>query len=418
MSVNLFLPISRYWSRIPVQFWTSFFCAGIFLPNGLKTISLICLLAYFLQGQKRAAWWQHFRKDYFSLAFAFFFLITAISGLWSENKTEFLSELQSKIPFLAVALVLNRFNTRINSAVKPFLISLYWAGILISVGCLIRGFFFSGKSLAESLVYEELASFSSLQPIYLSLFLILSSIAWYTLQQKNELPRAAFHRFAPVFFYLMVVQLSSRTELMVYTGGVFFVLFRHFREHLGKLIAVLGGFAFLTVLLICLDKTNLSRYREMLDFQQDYKQNVWGGRSLRLEKWKNTWECYQQFPLLGTGAGDCSDELQRIYKKNTFDIAYNAQYNPHNQYLQTLLTLGPVGLFLFLSAFLIAFRRAYHKSSFVLFLLTYAFAASMITESMLERQTGVFLFTIILGFFACADPEKSGLSGAFTEPVQ
>jgi O-antigen ligase len=110
--------------------------------------------------------------------------------------------------------------------------------------------------------------------------------------------------------------------------------------------------------------------------------------------------------LLGTGAGDCSDELQKVYQRNDFDIAYHAQYNPHNQYLQVLLTLGPAGLLFFMALFGTAIYRARIQKNFTLFLLAYIFAASMITESMLERQTGMFLFSVLMAFFA-AIPEKA-----------
>jgi len=384
-----------------------FFCAGIFLPNGIKTLSLILLLLYLLPGLSRNNWLPGIRKDGFALVSCGFFLITALSWFWSSNKAEYYSELQSKLPLFLVPLVICIPNRRLKATERPLLLALYFTGILISLACLFHAAFF-GKDLplSERMVYEELARFSGIQPIYLSLYLILSSFAWYRMRQCEQLPAGRWHLLAPVFFYLMVVQLSSRTELMVYTGGVFFVVMRHFRAHLLKVAAGFAAFTLLTALLISLDKTNLSRYSEMLDFRKDYRQNDWGGRSLRLEKWKNTLECYRQFPLLGTGAGDCSDELQKVYQRNGFDIAYNAQYNPHNQYLQVLLTLGPVGLLFFLALFGTAIYRARIQKNFTLFLLAYIFAASMITESMLERQTGMFLFSVLMAFFA-AMPEKA-----------
>ena len=405
----------KFFSDSPVSWlFCFFFCTGIFLPNGIKTLSLILFLLYLLPGLKLKEWWTGIRKDGFTLASCGFFLLTALSWFWSSNKTEYFSELQSKLPLLLVPLVITMPNQRLRTTEKPFLQALYFSGILISLACLLHATFF-GKNLplSERLVYEELACFSGIQPIYLSLYLILSSFAWYRLHFSTGFTKSGWHLLIPLFFYLMVVQLSSRTELMVYTGAVFFVAIKHFRAHLIKVAAGFAVFTLLTALLISLDKTNLSRYSEMLDFKKDYRQNNWGGRSLRLEKWKNTLECYMQFPMLGTGAGDCSDELQKIYQKNGFDIAYTARYNPHNQFLQSLLTLGPAGLLFLISMFGIAFFRARRQGDFSLFLLAYVFAASMITESMLERQTGVFLFSVLMAFFSAVPGEKvsSGNSG-------
>lgn len=391
----------------PAYLSSFFFCLAVFMPNGIKTSSLVVLLLFLLSGLRFQNWWHGFRKDGFALAACGLFMLTAISWFWTENKEEFFSELRSKLPFLLVPLIINHSNRKLPKTETPLLKALYFSGILISIACLLHAAFL-GKNLplSERMVYEELARFSGIQPIYLSLYVILSSFAWYRLKLKGNLPSGPLHAGAPVFFYLMVVQLSSRTELMVYTGGIILVVLRHYRNHLLKAAAGLTIFAVFTALLISLDKTNSSRYSEMLDFKKDYRQNNWGGRSLRIEKWKNSIECYLQFPMLGTGAGDCSDELQKMYKKNGFDIAFQAQYNPHNQYIQTLLTLGPAGLMCFLALFIITFYRAWKQDNYSLFLLSYIFAASMITESMLERQTGVFLFSVLMAFFASVPQEE------------
>jgi O-antigen ligase len=112
------------------------------------------------------------------------------------------------------------------------------------------------------------------------------------------------------------------------------------------------------------------------------------------------------FPILGTGAGDCGDELRKTYQKNNFEIALKANYNPHNQFLQTLLTLGPIGLFFLLGIFGFMLRRADRNQDFPLFLLVIVFAFSMITESMLERQSGIFLFTVLTCFFAAVSKSQ------------
>jgi len=394
------------------------FSAAIFLPNGIKTIALCAFVIHVFPRDGFRSYFENIRKDGMSLAFIGFFFFTALSYFWSENKAAYFDEVQSKLPFLLIPFSLFSGNRRLPASEKGTLKAFYFTGIAISLACLFSSIFLKeGVFQWENLVYEKLAEFSRLQPIYLALFLIISSLCWYKLYLRKELPEIWLHKITPVFLYLMIVLLSSRAELMVYTGGIVFILFRHFRKKVRILALFLVAFSGLTAALILMSKTNSDRFREMFDLKNDYHSNQWGGRSLRIEKWKNTLECYLSFPFLGTGAGDCSDELQKVYLRNGFDIAFRAQYNPHNQYLQTLLTLGPLGLGLFLSMFIIAFYRAWRQRNFLLFLLTYAFAASMITESMLERQAGIFLFTVLLGFFASL-PENSSKLITETEPVQ
>jgi len=193
---------------------------------------------------------------------------------------------------------------------------------------------------------------------------------------------------------------------MVYVGGFLLILLRHFRGRKIIIISSVLLFSLLTVVMIMCSKTNAGRFAEMVDVKSDYKSNKWGGRSLRIEKWRNTLECYMNFPILGTGAGDCEDELLKVYRKNNFEIALKASYNPHNQFLQTLLTLGPLGLVVRLGIFGSMLTRAERNQDFTLFLLAIVFAFSMVTESMLERQSGIFLFTVLNSFFAAVSKSK------------
>ena len=287
------------------------------------------------------------------------------------------------------------------------LYAFYWTGLLVSIACVFQtAFFFPSGFQWDNFVYEKLATLSGLQPIYLSLYLILSSLAWYQLFLSGEFKKSRIHFASPAFLYLMVVLLSSRTELMVYVGGFLLILLRHFWGRKIIIVSSVLLFLLLTVVMIMCSKTNAGRFAEMVDVKSDYKSNRWGGRSLRIEKWRNTLECYMNFPILGTGAGDCEDELLKVYKKNNFEIALKANYNPHNQFLQTLLTLGPLGLFFLLGIFGSMLFRAERNQDFTLFLLAIVFAFSMVTESMLERQSGIFLFTVLVSFFAAVSKSK------------
>jgi len=389
------------------RFVIAFFFTGIFLPNGIWTVSLILLLLYFLPQLQFNTWFKTMQKDSVALFQVLFFLFTAISVLWSSNMSDFGTELQSKLPFLMVPLILNQSNKGLFGWSTFFLKTIYLLGIIISFCCLIQAAFFSPSGFQwDNFIYEKLAMLSGLQPIYLSLFLILSSLSWYQLFLLGDLKKSRIHFVSPVFLYLMVVLLSSRTELMVYVGGFLLILLRHFRGRKIIIISSVLLFSLLTVVVILCSKTNASRFAEMVDIKSDYKSNKWGGRSLRIEKWRNTLECYMNFPILGTGAGDCGDELRKTYQKNNFEIALKANYNPHNQFLQTLLTLGPIGLFFLLGIFGSILRRADRNQDFPLFLLVIVFAFSMITESMLERQSGIFLFTVLTCFFAAVSKSQ------------
>ncbi len=377
------------------------FSASFFFPNGFKTAILILLFFNFLP---LSGWQQKLAiilRYPLCQAFIGFFLFTSLSYFWSENKGVCIEEIISQIPFFLAPLFFLGENSKLEKSLSGLLYGFYFTGLFISLASVLNNIFFlRSGSFEDNFVYENLAVFSGMQPIYLSLYLIISSLAWYNLYIKNKISKSKIHLVSPAIFYTMVVLLSSRTELIIYSGGLFMIFINHFRSK--KIIFFIISFIFMTITtcLILSNKTNSARFREMFDFKNDYHNNKWGGRAIRLEKWKNAMECYKKFPFLGTGAGDCEDELQKVYQKNEFIVAYNAHFNPHNQYLQTLLTLGPFGLILLLSIFGVAFFSALEKKDFIFFLLIYIFFGSMITESMLERQNGLFLFTVLIPLFA------------------
>jgi O-antigen ligase len=399
-------------SKINFYFLIPFiYSSGFFFQNGIKTITYIVLVIYLFILSNFFSNKFRLKLDYIEISYLSIFLFTALSYLWSENKEEFYRQILSKIPFTVVPIIFISKNSNLLKIKKGILYGFFLNGLFISILCVLNTIFFSSlANTYEEFVYENLSKFSGLQPIYLSLYLIISSWSWYYLFSENFLPKSWIIYVFPIFFYLMIVFLSSRTEFIVYTICLILILIRHFYQRKVVLFTLAGSFLILTFSLIMFSKTNATRFKEMFDFGNNLHNNQWGGRALRIEKWKSAIDCYFKFPILGTGAGDAIDELLKTYLDNGLAIAYERKFNPHNQYLQTLLTLGPVGLILLLSIFGICFLRSYLNKDFSLFLLGIIFGVSMLTESMLERQTGIFLFCVLLPYFVTISPLENEIS--------
>lgn len=387
----------------------AFFVAGFFLPFGISTLALGIFLVVVLIEHRGQISLVSLRNDPFYGFQIAIWIFSLLSMLWTSNQNEGWTEVTSKLPFLVVPIVLAGKSNYFQKYKMVFFDIIWLGGLLISLICIGRVLVTSSlPDLFANLVYDNLAKASGLQPIYLSLFLIVASLAWYLRyihQQSLSLKKA----WILLFFYLMIIMLSSRTELMVYL--VSFAVILAYEYMLKRkivpillLILMLGALAFL---LIKLNPINNSRFTEMVQAKKDYTQSQWGGSSLRIEKWKNALECYAQFPLLGTGAGDCNDELIKTYQKNNFDVAIENQFNPHNQFLQTLLTLGIVGIVCLLGFYVLMAYRAQKNQDIALFVFVVICSMSMLTESLLERQTGLFLIVVLSNiFYLQSKPEK------------
>ena len=370
-------------------------------------------------------------------------LWTLLSLLWTTNQSEGWTEIISKIPLFTwpIAFALADPNsTKLRSALLRWTwISSGLVGLICVVDVLLRSqapaFWFA------DLVYENLARISGLHPIYLSVWVLMGMLAYLqdwvvgpeasaplappsspspatpssprsSLSPRLSWRQGLFHTLYLGGSLVFLTQLSSRmallTALLVLTASVFF-LARTGRLRLFHLPLLLLALL-LPWALINGNKVNQSRYQEMVNLQGTYQSDRWGGRALRIQKWKYTLHCYLQFPLVGTGAGDFQKELLDIYRQNDFVPGFDNRFNSHNQYLQTLATLGPLGLALLLACLFLPLRWHWEDRYWLGIATVLLVAASMLTESLLERQKGIYIVGLLANGYFCfrQRPSKPG----------
>ena len=352
-------------------------------------------------------------------------LLTLLSLLWTTNQSEGWTEIISKIPLftwpIAFALTDQKTTNLRNALLRWTWISSGLVGLVCVLDVLFRSqapaFWFA------DLIYENLARISGLHPIYLSIWVLMGMLAY--LQDRvigseasaPSSPRLTLRQWLFHTLYLgcslvFLTQLSSRmallTALLVLTASVFFL------ARTGRLRLVYLPLLLLALLLpwalINGNKVNQSRYKEMVNLQGTYQSDRWGGRALRVQKWKYTLHCYLHFPLLGTGAGDFQKELLDTYRQNDFSPGFENRFNSHNQYLQTLATLGPLGLALLLTCLFLPLRWHWEDRYWLGIATVLLVTASMLTESLLERQKGIYIVGLLANGYFCyrQRPSKPG----------
>jgi len=396
--------------------------AGVFFPYSWQNLLLLALpiCAWMLrpQGEPLA------RPGILGYAQILLWLWTLASLGWSDHQGEGITEVLSKAQWLVWPLTFMALQPWLAEHRRWFARCIWMSAVLVTVLCvgdvLRRS---SGpSSWFQDMVYENLARASGLHPIYLSMWILLALVAYAQDQilatpvrdlaapvrdlaapvrdfpTSKPTPRAYGGHIAYMLFtVVMVTQLSSRMAML--TGltmvGVFLLILIRVRKFRWWMTVGLAIMVLLPWLLIQANSVNRSRVSEMVDLQADHTTNRWGGRSLRVAKWKNTLECYGENPILGTGAGDFQTELNKVYRRNGLETGYINQFNSHNQYLQTLATLGPLGLFLLLLPFLYGLWWAWKDQKWEALMVFVIILSSMLTESMLERQKGLYIVGLL-----------------------
>lgn len=336
-----------------------------------------------------------------------FFLWIMLSLLWSSNSNEGWVEVQSKLPLLTWPLVF-AWATPLAQNLRQALLRWTWISsasiaILCVMDVIVRST--SPAFWFGDMVYENLARFSGLHPIYLSVWVLLGMLAYVQdrVGSADTTQNRLFHALFLGGSLVFVTQLSSRMALLtaiLLLGASLLFLYLNGRLRLIYLPAFLGA-VLLPLLLIQANSVNQSRFGEMVNPKGTYQSDRWGGRALRIQKWKHTLDTYQRSPLLGTGAGDFQEELLQTYHQKQFQPGLDHRFNSHNQYLQTLATLGPLGLALLLLWFLEPLRWHWQDRYWLGTMAVLLVAASMMTESMLERQKGIYIVGLLANGYFC-----------------
>ncbi|QCX01855.1 O-antigen ligase family protein [Aggregatimonas sangjinii] len=112
----------------------------------------------------------------------------------------------------------------------------------------------------------------------------------------------------------------------------------------------------------------------------------------RLATWENAIDIIMKNPVFGVGIGDGKTELLDAYKKNGNRIELENELNVHNQYLQTMVESGILGL-LFLLLFLFSLFWGVNRKEGQFWVFVLVFGAGFFVESILARNIGVFPMT-------------------------
>ena len=133
------------------------------------------------------------------------------------------------------------------------------------------------------------------------------------------------------------------------------------------------------------------------------------GHSLlqRYEAWKTGFEIYKDHYLLGTGTGDIDDSFTKKYRENKSKLTAVNQIRGHNMYLTSLLTFGPIGLFLFIYLIGVHIKIQLQSKQFIGFVFMTVMVITFLFEDTLETQTGITLFSFFAALYSIPLPSLS-----------
>ncbi len=377
---------------------------GFMFSRALLSIGTFTLIANgFLQSDLKERW-NVFLQHKVLIGISCLFLFPLLSGLWSEDKTEWLNVLLAKLPLLLLpfALVMQKGFER-----KQFVFfSLLWIGLLFggTVWSIVQ-------YLQQKDQYNLLYRFSKTIPtpasndhIRFSMAIIIALLLWLKLEEWKAIASSVLIwmlRAVMTWFILFLHILAAKTGLLGLYLIILPVTIWQMYASGKKQLAVASLFIalLLPVLAYQLLPTFKTRIHYALyDLESRIAGNVSGGFSdgNRVLSIRSGMYVFQQNWLTGVGYGDIKKETNKWYNEHAPAVPASERFLPLNQWMTSGSGAGIAAMFLFSIVIVLPFfstqwRQNKQAIAFVLFM-----NIVFLYECTIDDQFGVYLYSFFI----------------------
>lgn len=331
---------------------------------------------------------------------SFFFWIVFVSGLYSEDKNDWLNWVRIKLPYLFLPLAfagIKKLSNRTFVAVLYAFIGTFF----VSTTVILFHYYQDYRHITESFLRGSALAIP-FSHIRYSLMLAFSFFGClYLLRQRLYLFSNAekyLQIFCAAFVFVALHILSVRSGLLaLYLGLLFMVLQFLFAEKKWLwgtlLMASIVLLPYLAYRFIPSLHNKISYMRYDLG---EYKKGEINNKSdaMRLVSMKVGINIWKEHLLLGAGAGDLKLECVKFYARDYPSISPENRRLPHNQFVWMLATTGIVGLLIFLFAFFYPFVASGLYKQWIAVVFYLSLFSSFFTEHSLEEQMGTGFYLI------------------------
>lgn len=383
-----------------------FFLFGLFplLPFSLKPFIIVFAIivgVYSVIIYKRVS----FSRLHFICCILF--IMYAVSVFYSNDKAYALKRLETSLSLLILPITFILLSSvRIEDDLKLRLEKLFQLIFYVSsvVFCVLMfsyvyqlGYYFDNVTYDYSMSYieQDLWGFNE-HPIYISIFLSVSLLFSFQLFLYKRI--RLFILIGNIILLWSLIFLSRKAILVALFICVLFLINHSLKNVRHRLL--IGLFVFFGFgIFYFLQPSSLNRVKEVFTTRTYTAEvNEDNSTNLRFHIYKCAIESIPETGLVGYGIGDVKDVLLDCYK-STSKILVKWNFNTHNQYLNTLLACGFIGLFVFLTILYKLIEHAKNKGDNMFLSILIFYVIIMLTENVLDRQNGVLLFTLIINFY-------------------
>jgi O-antigen ligase len=350
----------------------------------------------------------NFKFNTINSLFVVFYLLYVFYAIYSNHLSDAVKYFENKLSFLVLPILfffLPKEKMAFKWTIRGFLIAVF----LLAIQSLVFSFSNYFKT-------HEIASFISTRfsyqhhPSYASVFYTFALLMSWNQRKKNAENHSLYwlipFSIIQLFAILACMSLAGLLFLLVF----FLAVFIHFLStKIGKkktlLFTAISPIVFYVLVLIT--PPLKSQWDDAKHFTVDFidnpttfvsdTTNADNGSSVRLIMWTIATQVLTEHPL-GVGTANVDDYLYtKLTKLKQYKLA-KKYYNPHNQYLQSGIEIGVIGLAVLLLLLIKATNLAWKQRNYLLLFIVVNLAFNMLFESMLQRQSGIVFYTFWITF--------------------
>ena len=380
-----------------------------------NSVSLILLVGIPLVSPKNRTYLKNAFHSAHFLACLGLVLMSFAGLLYTHNTQENWTRATREAGILAAPFFFSTYS-KLDQMKRRFLIK--WFGItlaLVSIISLGYSFWqFENNHDSSVFFYHQLLSLFSHHAVHFSFFLFICIVCWMESDISMTATRSEKYLLIllTVFFCVMMFLLSSKTVIILTVCYFVYFLGKQFLSKKYRSRRWIIGALFVTLTSIVVFTNNpvkkrfldVSDRRTMLFEQDHFTPGVYfNGVQFRLLLWRFSYQILDRHNawLFGVSPGDAQNELnQRMIETNMYqgDGDFNKGYlgyNCHNEYLQSTLQSGILGLTFFILAIgslLVRSLKVRNSSAVIIVIGLIIFC---FTEAILEAQYGIVIFNFV-----------------------
>ena len=318
--------------------------------------------------------------------------------------------MEKAIPLIAFPLLLSSVKKLtkedIDFILRAFILSNLAFGIII----VLHATYQYWTSSVNLFFNFDLVKIFHSHPTYYSMYILFSLATLLYFNTEDEKNKGWQHNkwitgAIVLFFTALIFLLAVRFVFVQFILFGMVVIYMYIRKtkRIMKGMLLLISFVAIVVFSVASNKVLQQRLMQLVEsptytLSADTMEG-YNGFTTRLAQWEVSWSIIKQAPIWGVGPADVQQKLQIAYKNNFLKYSYRDKLNAHNQYVQTCLGLGFIGLVFFVACLAVPGLLAMRQKKIIHLVFLLLFAIGCITESMLYVHKGIVFFAFFNSLF-------------------